>query len=397
MLKKFSIGLVVVFGLLLIFLITVVGNARFTMPHPKDPQVKMLITDRGAVLMPKTQPDGGSRRGEGGTPKIEVTEAVYHFGRMEPQTSGKHSFEVRNVGTAPLTLNVAGTTCKCTVGGVSANEVPPGKNAFVTLEWNTGYKFQSYSQSAEVRTNDPAQPVFSLEVRGKVRRLFGTEEEELVVPPVTPDKSKTATTVFYSQVWDEMEIVDVKTTLPGIAAQFLPADPSELKRLEAKSARLLKVTIPGDLPSGEFRDAIRIKAAPAGRPEEAAEFELPLRGKTLKRFAIVGPFTENDALLIGQVPQGAGKTMHLSIKVRDEDLSLPIQSIRCEPSFLKVFVEPHQEANLATPGLYDLSIEVPADAPACQYMGNPQGSIRIATNHPRVPEIKFQVMLLVTP
>src|SRR5436190_13726073 len=169
MLKKFSIGLATLIGLLLLFLVTVVGNARFTMPHPRSPHVKMLITDRGAVLMPKGE-QGAGDRGKSGTPQIKVVESVYHFGRMEPQTSGKHSFEVRNVGTAPLTLNVAGTTCKCTVGGVSANEVPPGKNAFVTLEWNTGYKFQSYSQSAEVRTNDKSMPVFSLEVTGKVRR-----------------------------------------------------------------------------------------------------------------------------------------------------------------------------------------------------------------------------------
>lgn len=396
MLTKFSIGLAVVFGLLLLFVVTVVGNARFTMPHPKDPSEKMLLTDRGAVLMSKMKsPESAGK--PAGAPKIEIVESVYHFGRMEPQASGKHSFEVRNVGTAPLTLDVAGTTCKCTVGGVSTNEVPPGKNAFVTLEWNTGYKFQSYSQSAEVRTNDPAKPVFSLEVEGKVRRLFGAEDDELVVPPVTPGKSQIATTVFYSQIWDDMEIVDVKTTLPGVAAQFLPVEEGELKRLEAKSGRLLQVTVPGDLPAGEFVDAIRIKAAPAGKPGEAAEYELPLRGKILRRFAIYGPFTENDALIIGQIPHGAGKTMRLTIKVRDEDLSLPVKSVVSDPSYLKISVAPHQEANVETPGLYDLTIEVPADAPVGQYMGNPLGSVRIFTAHPRIPEIKFKAMLSVTP
>jgi len=396
MLTKFSIGLAAVFGLLLVFLVTVVGNTRFTMPHPRNPKEKMLLTDQGAVLMSKMK-DRGPASNSSGTPKIEVAESVFHFGCMEPQASGKHSFEVRNIGTATLTLDVAGTTCKCTVGGVSANEVAPGDKAFVTLEWNTGYKFQTYSQSAEVRTNDPSKPVFSLEVEGKVRRLFGAEEEELVVPPITPGKSATADTVFYSQIWEEMEIVDVKTTLPGLAVQLLPFPEGDLKRLEAKSARLIKVTVPGDLPSGEFRDAIRIKAAPAGKPQEAAEFELPLLGRTLKRFSIQGPFNEHDALLIGQVPHGAGKKMRLTLKLRDEDLALPIQGIETEPSFLKVSIEPHREANLATPGLYDLNIEVPADAPVCQYMGNPQGSLRITTSHPRVPEIKLKVMLSVIP
>ena len=68
-----------------------------------------------------------------------------------------------------------------------------------------------------------------------------------------------------------------------------------------------------------------------------------------------------------------------------------------EPSFLKASVEPHREADLATPGLYDMVVEVPADAPVCQFMGNPQGSVRIVTAHPRVPEIKLNVLLSVTP
>ena len=396
MLAKFSIGLAALFGLFLLFLVTVVANARFTMPHPRDTKVKMLLTDRGAVLMPKSAPRGGSGAVQG-TPQTQVMESVFNFGRMDPQTSDKHSFQVRNVGTAPLTLNVTGTTCKCTVGGVSAKEVPPGEHAFVTLEWNTGYKFQTYSQSAEVRTNDPKKPVFSLEVKGTVRRLFGAEQEELVVPAVTPGQSATSEIIVFSQIWDDFEITDIKATLPGIAVQFLPVEDKDTKRLEAKSARLLRVTVPGDLPAGEFRDAIRIKAAPAGKPLEAADFELPLRGKTLKRFAIHGPFNQSDALLIGQVPHGAGKTLRLLLRVRDDDLSLPIQSIESQPAFLKVSVQPHQEESLATPGLYDLVIEVPADAPACQYMGNPQGSLRITTSHPRIPEIKMQVMLAVTP
>ena len=159
----------------------------------------------------------------------------------------------------------------------------------------------------------------------------------------------------------------------------------------------MRVTVPGDLPSGEFRDAIRIRAAAAGNPREVTELELPLRGKTLKRFTIFGPFDEHDALLIGQVPQGAGKTLRLTIKLRDEDLALPIKGIETEPSFLKVTVQPHHEVDLATPGLYDLTVEVPADALVCQYLGNPQGSLRITTAHPRVPEIKLKVILSVTP
>jgi hypothetical protein len=392
MLGRFFLAAATLFGLFVLFLVIVVANSRFTMSHPRDPKVKLLLTDHGAVFL---KDEKGNSFGAG-VPKVEVVEQVFNFGSMVPETKGKHSFEIRNVGAAPLTLNVESTSCKCTVGGVSANEVAPGGKAFVTLEWHAKYKDRDYSQAAAVRTNDPVRPLLSLKVEGKVRRLFGAEVEELVVPPITPDKATTADVIIYSLNWEDMEIVDIKTSLPGIATQSLPVEDPDLNRLQAKSARRLRVTVPGNLPSGEFRDAIRITAASAGNRQEVAELELPLRGKTLNRYTIFGPFDEHDALLIGQVPQ-VGKKMRLTLKLRDEDLALPIKGIVTEPSFLKVSVEPHREANLATPGLYDLNIEVPADAPVCQYMGNPQGSLRITTSHPRVPEIKLKVMLSVIP
>lgn len=394
MLRRFFLAVATLLGLFVLFLVTVVANSRFVMSHPRDPKIKMLITDHGAVLMKDEKKDSAGTKW---VPKAEVVEQVFNFGSMVPEAKGKHSFEIRNVGTAPLTLNVESTSCKCTVGGVSANEVAPGDKAFVTLEWIAKYKDQDYSQAAAVRTNDPVRPLFSLKVEGKVRRLFGAETEELVVPAITPGKAGTADVIVYSLNWEDLEIVEIQTTLPGITTQVLPVEDSDLQRLQAKSARRLRVTVPGNLPSGEFRDAIRITAASAGNRQEVAELELALRGKTLNRYTIYGRFDEHDALLIGQVPQGAGKKVRLTLKLRDEVLDLPIKGITTEPSFLKVSVEPHQEKNLATPGLYDLNIEVPADAPVCQYMGNPQGSLRITTNHPRIPEIKLNFLLMVTP
>jgi hypothetical protein len=395
MLRRFFLAAATLFGLFVLFLVTVVANSRFTMLHPRDPNLKMLLTDRGAVLL-KDEKESALESTKK-VPKVEVIEPVFNFGSMFPDTRGKHSFEIRNIGTAPLTLSVASTSCKCTVGGVSANEVAPGDKAFVTLEWHAKFKDQEYSQSAEVQTNDPVRPRFSLRIEGKVRQPLGAEVLELVVPPITPGKSGIADVIIYSPNWENMEIVEIKTTLPGISTQLLPVEASELKRLEVKSAHRLRVTVPGDLPGGEFRDIIRIKAAPAGNHLEMAELELQLRGKVLPRYAILGPITERDGLVLGQVNQREGKTLRMSLKLRDDELSLPIRSIEVVPRYLKVTLEPHKEADLATPGLFDLTIEVPADAPVGQYLGNPHGNVRISTGHPRVPEIQFKVTLAVVP
>jgi hypothetical protein len=330
-------------------------------------------------------------------PRVEVPKSVFDFGSMEPESRGKHSFEIRNVGTAPLTLHVAGTSCKCTVGGVSASQIAPGDKAQVTLEWHAKYKDQEYWQTAEVHTNDPVRPILTLRIEGKVRPRFNAEVAELVVSPMAPGNGATAQVVLFSPTWTDMEIVGVTTTLAGISTELLPAEDSDLKRLGATSARVLRVNIPDNLPSGEFRDAIRIQAAPKDRRLEVENLELSLRGQILPRYRILGPLDERNSLVLGQIPHGTGKSIRVLIKLRDEEQSLPVTSIETDPSFLKVSVAPHLEKEAATPGLFDLTIEVPADAPVCQYSGNPDGKLVIRTGHPRVPEISLKMNLSITP
>src|SRR5437868_3442153 len=108
MLRRFFLAAATLLGLLVLFLVTVVANSRFTMPHPRDPNVKMLLTDHGAVLL-KDEGQNASRAATE-VPRVEVVEPVFSFGNMQPDTRGRHAFEVRNAGTAPLTLSVANTS-----------------------------------------------------------------------------------------------------------------------------------------------------------------------------------------------------------------------------------------------------------------------------------------------
>ena len=79
MLAKFWIGLAACFLLAVVFVVGVVGNARFTMPHPRAPKEKMLLTDRGAVLLSKHEERAvaPARNVARGVPKIEVLETVH--------------------------------------------------------------------------------------------------------------------------------------------------------------------------------------------------------------------------------------------------------------------------------------------------------------------------------
>ena len=117
---------------------------------------------------------------QGARPSIELPDGVAHdFGVMGPNEEGTHSFTIRNAGESELTLEVASTTCKCTVGTLDENALAPGDETEVELTWTVNTKANRFGQTAELRTNDPSYPVIRLEIKGQVVRQLETVPEVL--------------------------------------------------------------------------------------------------------------------------------------------------------------------------------------------------------------------------
>ncbi|HBJ33814.1 MAG TPA: hypothetical protein DDZ51_03415 [Planctomycetaceae bacterium] len=102
-------------------------------------------------------------------PKLEVVGGEqFDFGVMEPGAEGKHSFVVRNAGQGPLELEVAGSTCKCTVGSLKDATLEPGEQTEIDLTWITKSSGEEFGQSAILKTNDPTRGELNLVIRGRV-------------------------------------------------------------------------------------------------------------------------------------------------------------------------------------------------------------------------------------
>jgi len=75
---------------------------------------------------------------------------------------------VRNVGKGPLELEVAGSTCKCTVGSLKKSTLEPGEQTEIDLTWVTKSTGEEFGQSAILKTNDPTRGELNLVIRGRV-------------------------------------------------------------------------------------------------------------------------------------------------------------------------------------------------------------------------------------
>jgi len=366
----------------------------FLFHHPRTAGVRVEIDKRtGAAVVVNPVSTSAPQASLAGRPRAGVSEPQHDFGVMDPLTVGEHDFVIRNSGTTPLKLRTGPTTCKCTVSGLARGEVPPGESTTVRLTWNTG-RDEHYEHSGTVFTSDPDQPMIELRVAGRVRVLIAADQPEISLGTFDPDTPTVVERLIYSQTLSQFTIEDLRSNVSHLQWEVLPADDAAAEQFQARHARRLRLTLPAGLATGTFTDLVRVTIRAAGREQEPLTLELPLMGTVPRRLAFYGPDIDSSGLIeLGDVDAGVPKRVQLLAKVRDAELELPQARVEVFPSFLKARFEP-----LASkPGLYQLHIELPADAPACQYQNDPIGHVRIDTGHARIGVVELKVSFAVVP
>lgn len=322
-------------------------------------------------------------------PTALVESADYNFGAMDSLQRGEHAFVIRNIGNAPLQLQDGGTTCKCTLTDLPAAPIPPGGEGRVTLNWLTTPASKFYSQTATVLTNDPRNRELLLRVFGTVRNRVVVEPASVVFPKVEPDKSSTSEVFVFSELWPRFELRDVACSLPGFQCDVAPVAPPAESGLKEGACYRLRVTTPADLQRGPFQGIVSFRVVPDAPGAKSQMCEVTVSGRVIRRLSVYGgAINALGEVSLGTIEGGRDHEVSLLMKVRDADKSLPIQRIDVRPEFVEVKVDA-DSPDAAERGLYRLRIRVPADAPPCEYLGEQPGTLHLAIDHPRIPELSL--------
>ena len=124
-------------------------------------------------------------------PKIEfVNGQDYDFGSMERYSKKRHTFLIKNVGDAPLDLEVRRTTCKCTISSIDGKSIKPGETGKVEVEWTgqTPLQEPNFKQGVEIGTNDPDMQLVTMIISGYVTESIRALPHEIVLGQVLSDK-----------------------------------------------------------------------------------------------------------------------------------------------------------------------------------------------------------------
>jgi hypothetical protein len=332
--------------------------------------------------------------------RIEIDNPNFEFGSMQAGTKKSHTFAVRNVGKAPLSIRVGQTSCTCTVGAVTDKPIPPGESGEVRLEWTARGGSGPFQQTATVHTNDPYQSQLELSVRGEVTEAQGVEPRDFAFDKLAVGESKTAVVHVMAMLQDELTVSNPTFTDPLTADKFdvkiEPVDMATLPDSKAKAAVRITLTAKPGLPIGRIHQALALKT----NLPDAEHLEIPVVGQVVGEISVHGNDwnSESGDLMLGKVKSSEGRRSKLNVVVRGADAAnvrFEVQS--CDPPELKVTIgEPRKlkETLLHVP----IEVEVPAGTRPMLRLGTAQGEagrIVLKTTHPKIPELVLGVRFAV--
>jgi hypothetical protein len=333
-------------------------------------------------------------------PRVQVDEPHFQFGSMLRGSSMSHRFEVKNVGDAPLTLRVGQTTCKCTLGEVSGEAVPPGGTTHVLLEWKALSDYGPFRQSATLITNDPLASQLDLSIEGHITEAKNLSPTEFVLDKVAVGESKSAEVIVMAMLQDDLVVSDPKISDPATSDKFdikiEPLDDSELPNPEAKQGVRVTLTTKPGLPVGRFHQWVSLRTNLPG----SETLDIPLVGRVAGDISVHGINWNEEAgvLSLGKVKSSEGRAQRVNVVARGEgapDVQLAVDSV--DPEELKVTIgEPKKITDTLVH--FPVEIQVPAGTRPMVRLGTAQGEegrVVLKTTHPTIKELVLGVRFAV--
>lgn len=315
-------------------------------------------------------------------PTVEVDRTEFNFGTMERFESSSHTFAIRNVGDAPLQLELGPSSCSCTLAGLEESGVPPGEETHVKLEWTLKFKEGPFRQTATILTNDPDRPEILFAVEGVTQEAVKFTPSTLVFSEIPVGSKQTRTVEISPSAFaiGEITLEDPTSVYPLAVNLTPPAEEQENYRLH--------VTVPAEMPRGHFRRSLNVLVAPQDSSKRTVRRTLVMEGNVTGGFVIMSPHMRQDGIYdVPPISEAGEQEFSAIIRVRDFEKNLKIKSITCKPDFVTASIEPQTDTNVK--GLYKLKMTVAADASNGVYRGTGGGNVVIELDHPRIDRIQF--------
>lgn len=341
-----------------------------------------------------------------GTPKLEIEGgAEFDFGMMQHGDTLSHEFLFRNIGDAPLSLEMGSSTCKCTVGDLTDSVLEPGEETLVKLTWTAKTIMPQFGQSATIHTTDPQKSEVQLTVKGQIADSFVVEPRELTFGNISVTEPAEKSFYIFGYLDEASELdrlawTDTKTAhLVSMVHEAVEVDAKAFpQHSNAKQAFKVTVSIKPGLSLGPLSARVQFTT---DQGDNIGILDLPVTGYVSGELALLGGSSFNpkmNMVKLGTVSSNKGASVSILLAVQGEnrDRIIPeIESLVPEESLKVTLGEPTERGNRIT---YPIRFEVPRGAPPVYYPGNSSttfGKILIKTTGSSTQELPLFVRLVI--
>jgi hypothetical protein len=339
----------------------------------------------------------------------------YDFGSMERRGTRSHTFVIRNDGTQPLSLKKGETTCKCTLSSLAQELVAPGEAVEIKLDWTAKEvgMTSEFNQSAEIYTNDPANRLVRLVVRGQIIQSVLPRPEVMTMNNISSGETYTATTGLYCyrDTVDRLEVMDFEllgaTPLGFVEIRFEPMSAEQVaKEPHATSGQVMHVKLKPGMKSGLFSQTIRVKT----NLPDAPRVDVFLNGEVVQDITVFGRgfrASEGDnpelfgVLNLGSIASGTGLEHNIIMVVKGafrDDVSFSVESVS-PAGVLDVELGSATVVGKGKTVHHKLLLAIKPGQAAANFVGGNRGNalkIVLKTTHPNTPEISISVVFSIT-
>lgn len=337
---------------------------------------------------------------------------TFDFGVMRRNATATHQFVVKNIGEGELTLVVAGSTCKCTVGTLQDAGIGPGESTVIDMEWSAKTNARMFSQSATLKTNDPTQGEIALIVQGAVVDMVAAEPTAWNRGDIATSASMELKASLYNYAKEPMEIVQIR----WMDEVFQSRSETKIERramdperdgvhVDASEVFDLVVNIGPGSPQGLLQQTLRIEYRSKGDEENHPPLEMVLTGRVVGALSVMGGprLAGNDSgtyrLNLGELATGKGaeEKIHILFRGPLKDVAkLRVASVVPEVALEAVLGEPQDRGTMK---IYPLIVRVKETAPEMQLSGSSKediGIITIESDDPEVAPVRVGVVFRIS-
>jgi hypothetical protein len=335
----------------------------------------------------------GVPEGKGPQPKWEISQPLlFEFGVLPQNTKHTHSWAVKNVGEGDLEMWMKSSTCSCTIAKLATKEgeetkkviVKPKDSTTIDLEWETKPgTTPDYGKSATIGTNDLTRPTFTLNVKGKVFPPLVVFPPEMInfSNGVSTEEPAKATVAVFSMDRPETKVTKITTSQPSMmTATHKPLTDEDRKHLNVPTGgERIDLEIKPGLPLGRFHDEMIIET---DHPLQQ-QVKVSITGNAVGPISVIP-----ERVRMFDANGKTGSTHNITLLVK-KGRATNFEVVE-KPSKLEVKITPYEGENQA--GRYRMAVIVPpGTAP-----GSVDGEIVIKTDHPRAPEVRIPVAILIS-